>query len=79
MKLDEGDPFDLNRFVEAQAEDYRQALSEITRGHKESHWMWYVFPQIEGLGLSEMSRRYSIKSVEECGLICDIRCLGRGW
>jgi uncharacterized protein (DUF1810 family) len=59
------DPYDLERFVQAQENDYRAALSEITAGRKRSHWMWYIFPQFEGLGYSSMSRRYSIKSLEE--------------
>ena len=60
-----GDPYDLERFLQAQEEDYEQALSEITRGRKGSHWMWYIFPQFEGLGFSPTSRRYSLKSVAE--------------
>jgi uncharacterized protein (DUF1810 family) len=60
-----GDPYDLNRFVEAQAHDHAQALAEIRRGRKQSHWMWYIFPQFDGLGFSATSRRYSIKSVAE--------------
>jgi uncharacterized protein (DUF1810 family) len=59
------DPYDLDRFVRAQAADYDQALSELRDGEKRSHWMWYVFPQLEGLGLSPMSRKYSIKSAAE--------------
>ena len=59
------DPHDLARFVEAQAGEYSQALAEIKAGHKRSHWIWYVFPQIDGLGFSSMSRRYAIKSVDE--------------
>jgi uncharacterized protein (DUF1810 family) len=59
------DPFDLERFVQAQEPDFSQALSEIKSGRKSSHWMWYIFPQIEGLGSSWTSRRYSVKSVEE--------------
>src|SRR6266576_1490904 len=59
------DPHDLSRFVTAQAEDYEQALSEIRRGQKRSHWMWYIFPQFDGLGFSSTSKFYSIKSVEE--------------
>ena len=59
------DPHDLARFVEAQARDYNQALAEIKAGRKRSHWIWYVFPQIDGLGFSSMSRRYAIKSVDE--------------
>jgi uncharacterized protein (DUF1810 family) len=59
------DPHHLQRFLVAQERDYGQALSEIRSGRKRSHWMWYVFPQFEGLGLSATSRQYSIKSVEE--------------
>jgi uncharacterized protein (DUF1810 family) len=59
------DPYDLNRFVEAQEMNYSDALSELRAGHKCSHWMWYVFPQIAGLGHSAMSARYSIRSQDE--------------
>jgi uncharacterized protein (DUF1810 family) len=59
------DPYDLTRFVLAQEADYETALSEIRRGHKRSHWMWYIFPQYDGLGFSTMSRRYAIKSLAE--------------
>ena len=59
------DPYHLERFVEAQAEDYDAALTEIRAGRKRSHWMWYIFPQLEGLGTSSMARRYAIRSVDE--------------
>src|SRR2546430_2308818 len=59
------DPHDLNRFVQAQEGDYQQALAEIRSGRKRSHWMWYVFPQIDGLGFSPLSKRYAIKSLGE--------------
>ena len=59
------DPFDLARFVRAQERDYEQALSEIRSGRKRSHWMWYVFPQLDGLGFSPTSRHYAIKSLSE--------------
>ena len=55
----------LGRFVRAQQGDYERALSEIRKGRKQSHWMWYIFPQIEGLGFSAMSQRYAIKSSAE--------------
>jgi uncharacterized protein (DUF1810 family) len=55
----------LNRFVLAQEADYETALSEIRSGRKRSHWMWYIFPQFEGLGQSAMSRRYAIRSRAE--------------
>jgi uncharacterized protein (DUF1810 family) len=60
-----GDPHNLSRFVQAQEQDYDRALSEIRRGRKQSHWMWYIFPQFDGLGFSATSRRYSIKSRAE--------------
>jgi uncharacterized protein (DUF1810 family) len=51
------DPSDLNRFVEAQEANYVDALAELRAGQKRTHWMWYVFPQIAGLGHSSMSER----------------------
>ncbi|NJD33797.1 MAG: DUF1810 domain-containing protein [Betaproteobacteria bacterium] len=59
------DPFDLNRFVQAQAAIYSTALAELKAGCKRSHWMWFVFPQFDGLGFSETTKRYSIKSLAE--------------
>jgi len=59
------DPFDLNRFVEAQSGDYEQALSELRRGRKVGHWIWYILPQMRGLGMSSMSSRYGIGSLDE--------------
>ena len=59
------DPYDLNRFVLAQKSDYEHALAEVKSGRKRSHWMWYIFPQIDGLGFSSMAQRYAIKSAEE--------------
>jgi uncharacterized protein (DUF1810 family) len=63
--MTDSDPFDLARFVKAQEANYTQALAEVRDGRKRSHWMWYVFPQIDGLGFSEMARRYAIKSLDE--------------
>lgn len=57
------DPYDLDRFVSAQAGAYDTALGEIRRGAKRTHWMWFVFPQIAGLGRSEMARRFAIQSL----------------
>ena len=57
--------FDLERFVAAQERVYPQALAELKRGAKESHWMWFVFPQIAGLGFSPMAQLYAIASIEE--------------
>jgi len=59
------DPYDLNRFISAQEGVYDRALAELRGGLKRSHWMWYIFPQIEGLGNSPTTRLYSIKSLEE--------------
>lgn len=60
-----GDLHDLNRFVQAQENDYERAISEVRQGRKRSHWMWYIFPQFNGLGFSQTSKRYAIKSVAE--------------
>jgi uncharacterized protein (DUF1810 family) len=57
--------YDLERFVEAQADCYDQVTSELRTGRKSSHWMWFIFPQIAGLGHSEMARRYAISSLAE--------------
>ena len=59
------DPHNLARFVEAQEGVYERALSEIRAGQKHSHWMWFIFPQYDGLGFSEISKRYAIKSLAE--------------
>jgi uncharacterized protein (DUF1810 family) len=59
------DPYDLRRFIDAQEGVYESALSEIRSGRKRSHWMWYIFPQCEGLGSSPTSRRYAIRSLDE--------------
>ncbi|QZZ18641.1 DUF1810 domain-containing protein [Leptothermofonsia sichuanensis E412] len=59
------DLYDLKRFLQAQETDYERALSEIRNGRKRSHWMWYIFPQFDGLGFSQTSKRYSIKSIAE--------------
>jgi len=57
--------FELERFVQAQAPVYRQVLAELGAGRKTSHWMWFVFPQLAGLGTSPMARRYAIASLAE--------------
>jgi uncharacterized protein (DUF1810 family) len=59
------DPFNLERFVDAQASVYEQIRRELTVGRKQSHWMWFVFPQIAGLGQSPMSVRFAIASLDE--------------
>ncbi|MDE6970081.1 MAG: DUF1810 domain-containing protein [Eubacterium sp.] len=59
------EPLHLNRFIDAQLRDYPNALTEIKNGRKQSHWMWYIFPQIAGLGTTEISNYYSIQDLEE--------------
>jgi uncharacterized protein (DUF1810 family) len=60
-----GDPFHLSRFVQAQQGDFERALAEIRNGKKRSHWMWYIFPQLDGLAFSATSKHYAIKSLDE--------------
>ena len=59
------DPFDLNRFVQAQETVYPGVVRELAQGRKQSHWMWFIFPQVAGLGFSAMSQRYAIASRAE--------------
>lgn len=59
------DPHNLNRYISAQERDYETALAEISYGKKRSHWMWYIFPQIQGLGFSEAAKHYGIKDLKE--------------
>ena len=59
------DPYHLDRFVQAQDRTYESALTEIRNGRKRSHWMWFIFPQFEGLGSSAQSVFFSIKSIAE--------------
>lgn len=71
------DPHDLRRFLDAQQGSYEIALSEIRRGQKRSHWMWFIFPQHVGLGISATSQRYAIKSAAEAGAYLNDPVLGR--
>lgn len=70
------DPFDLARFVSAQEAVYLAALAELEVGRKRSHWMWFVFPQLSGLGHSPMALRYGIGSLDEARAYCDHPLLG---
>ena len=70
------DPFTLERFVEAQASTYANALAEIRRGSKRSHWMWFVFPQLVGLGRTSTAQDYAIGSLEEARAYLEHRLLG---
>ena len=71
------DPFELDRFVEAQAPRYESVVRELGNGLKTSHWMWYVFPQVAGLGYSSKSEHYAIKSLFEAQAYLDHSVLGR--
>ena len=70
------DSCDLQRFVEAQAQVYASVLNELRVGRKRGHWMWYVFPQIKGLGGSAMAQRYAISSQEEAAAYSEHPILG---
>lgn len=59
------DPFDLNRFVAAQEGVFTRASAELAAGRKQSHWMWFIFPQMKGLGVSSLAQRYGIGSLDE--------------
>ena len=67
---------DLNRFVEAQHSTYERALAELRSGRKRSHWMWYVFPQLAGLGRSATSRHYAIADADEARAYLEHPVLG---
>jgi uncharacterized protein (DUF1810 family) len=69
-------PFDLDRFLDAQASAYTDALSELKAGRKRSHWMWFIFPQMAGLGHSAMARFYGIESFAEAKAYLDHEILG---
>lgn len=70
------DPFNLERFIAAQSGTYENAASELRRGQKMSHWMWFIFPQIAGLGQSATSRRYAITSLAEAEAYLEHPLLG---
>jgi uncharacterized protein (DUF1810 family) len=70
------DPYQLARFVAAQAVSYDQAVAELRRGRKIGHWIWYVFPQIAGLGMSPTSQRYAIRSLDEARAYLEHPVLG---
>ena len=75
MKPD--DLYDLRRFVYAQEGVYERALAELKDGQKRTHWMWFIFPQIDGLGYSPTAKRYSIKSIEEARQYLNHPVLGK--
>jgi uncharacterized protein (DUF1810 family) len=71
------DPYDLQRFLDAQAHTYDQALQELRAGEKRTHWMWFVFPQLAGLGRSGMAQRYAITGLPEARAYVGHPTLGR--
>ena len=70
------EPFDLTRFVSAQKEVFLLALSEVKQGRKRSHWMWFIFPQLRGLGHSPTSQRFGISGIDEARAYLDHELLG---
>jgi uncharacterized protein (DUF1810 family) len=70
------DPYDLQRFIDVQHASYTRAVNELKAGRKQSHWMWYIFPQIQGLGRSAMSQKYAIASLHEAKAYLDHPILG---
>jgi uncharacterized protein (DUF1810 family) len=71
------DRYDLNRFLSAQEGVYERALAELKGGQKRTHWMWFIFPQIDGLGYSPMAKRYALKSREEARQYLNHPVLGK--
>ncbi|MFA6052913.1 MAG: DUF1810 domain-containing protein [Methylobacter sp.] len=72
-----GRPFDLSRFTSAQESIYDSVLAELRNGRKRTHWMWYIFPQIDGLGRSTTAKHYAIKSMEEARQYLNHPVLGK--
>ncbi|MCW2635020.1 MAG: uncharacterized protein JWQ99_1387 [Blastococcus sp.] len=70
-------PYDLQRFLDAQSQTYDQALQELRNGQKRTHWMWFVFPQLTGLGRSGMAQRFAISGAAEAKAYVDHPTLGR--
>jgi len=68
---------DLTRYIEAQEKQYAIALAEMKAGHKTSHWMWFIFPQIAGLGFSDVSKFYAIRNLEEAKAYLEHELLGK--
>lgn len=75
--INQDDPFNLTRFLTAQENIYQQVLAELKNGEKRTHWMWFIFPQIEGLGKSSTSRLYAIKSPKEAQAYLNHPILGQ--
>jgi uncharacterized protein (DUF1810 family) len=76
-KMVTNDPYNLKRFVDAQDRLYEQVLSELKAGRKQSHWIWFIFPQIQGLGSSATAREFAITSLSEAEAYLEHPVLGR--
>lgn len=76
LSMNQPDPFDLQRFVDAQGPVYDTVLGELNGGRKRSHWMWFVFPQLQGLGSSPTAVRYAISSIDEARAYLSHEVLG---
>ena len=76
MTSDLSDPFDLQRFLDAQNRVYDEVCAELRSGHKRGHWIWFIFPQLRGLGSSDMATQYGIASREEAAAYLDHPLLG---
>ena len=70
------DPFDLQRFIAAQEQDYAPALAELRAGRKRTHWVWYIFPQLRGLGFSAMAQAYGMAGLDEARAYLEHPLLG---
>jgi len=77
MSNTNNDTYGLNRFIEAQQTDYATALAEIKQGKKQSHWMWYIFPQVLGLGYTSNSMQFGIKDLDEAAAYLNHEILGK--
>ena len=71
------DPYNLQRFLDMQARAFDWVVTELPQGHKRSHWMWFIFPQIAGLGLSAMARRFAISGRKEAEAYLEHKVLGK--
>jgi uncharacterized protein (DUF1810 family) len=76
MKMSTNDPYDLQRFMEAQSICFEEVCNELRAGRKQSHWMWFIFPQLRGLGSRAMAKRYAISSKQEAQAYSENAILG---
>ncbi|PTQ76278.1 uncharacterized protein (DUF1810 family) [Nitrosomonas oligotropha] len=76
VMADKSDPYELDRFIQAQTQDFEIALTEIYSARQRSHWMWYIFPQFAGLGFSAISQCYAIRSAAEARAYLNHHILG---